>query len=963
MGRAPPPIPGRLSLDGEPPFVGRLAELEVLEQAWEAVQAGKRQAVFVGGEPGAGKTRLVAEVAAALNQQGTTVLLGTSFVDYGVPYQPFVECLDHLLQEPPSPEVARLIPDSARHLVRLCPRIAAYRTDIDRAGAGAKDDRFDLFAAFRDLLNSLSADQPLVLILEDLQWALEPTRQLLAYLIQVIDDGALLVLATYRTTAPDRSDDLTRVTADLYRLPGVHRIDLAGLDVSDITRYVMAWRGGEVGEARRSAVILRDQTGGNPFFIRELLTQVEGGVEERHLSPPATILDALGARLDSLSDAARSVVELAAIAGDDFDNDTLVAATGEPEPVLDGLDDATEIGLLVRDSSSRFRFRHSLTRQAVVDRMSSSRRADVHAAIARAVESTWPDNGKRHAVLAHHFQEARILGFGSRAAEEAVHAAEHARSTLAYEEAATWYRLAADLGDPARYDERLLLAAHNLVLAGDFESALRLCASLTLSSDPRRAAEAAIVFEDASWRAGLNGSPAVTVLDKALEGIEQDPNDPLYVLLLSRKGRALFYAGSADAASVSSQAISLAGEIGDSYLIGTTLGASVNQLLVPGEMDELIRRSVQYQEWATQARSYDEMAHAAGLIVNLTYMAGDQEARSDAWVTFTEVIEAGDLSYWRFLRENIRSADLFMRGELDAAKQVVRDCQSAGRLFGHDFTDGPFGLQMFMIERELGRLEAVRPIVEAVAHPETHWTPGLLALYSELGLTNEADRLLEAVIDDEVERRRGSVDWPAILALVAEAVIAVGHRKYAEIWRPALAEYSGLNLFAGSFVAVFGSADRYLAQVDAILGLDSAEDHFRLALEMDHRMGSILHEVETLVAYAAYLDRSTDHQRVAKATRLRHRARSIAERKGLVRQLRRLDQSTTVRSDRPAGLTPREVEVLRLIAEGLSNKEIAERLFISQNTAANHIRRILTKTEAGNRTKAAIFAAENGLLS
>jgi DNA-binding NarL/FixJ family response regulator len=128
-------------------------------------------------------------------------------------------------------------------------------------------------------------------------------------------------------------------------------------------------------------------------------------------------------------------------------------------------------------------------------------------------------------------------------------------------------------------------------------------------------------------------------------------------------------------------------------------------------------------------------------------------------------------------------------------------------------------------------------------------------------------------------------------------------------------------------------------------------------------MGATLHEVETLIAYAAYLERSTDHRHLARATEFRQRARSLAEQKGLIRQLRRLNATTTVRSDRPAGLTPREIEVLRLIAEGLSNHDIAERLYISQNTAANHVRSILTKTQAPNRTKAAIFAAENGLLS
>jgi DNA-binding CsgD family transcriptional regulator len=294
---------------------------------------------------------------------------------------------------------------------------------------------------------------------------------------------------------------------------------------------------------------------------------------------------------------------------------------------------------------------------------------------------------------------------------------------------------------------------------------------------------------------------------------------------------------------------------------------------------------------------------------------------------------------------------------------LIKKCHLVGQTFGQGFTDGPYGFQMFMIERELGRLEAVRRIAESLEDPEKYWRPGLLALYAELGMVDRAAQLLELVVDEELARPRASWDWPAILALVAEAVIAVGERRFAEMWRPALAEYSGLNLLAGSFVAVFGAADRYLAQIDAILDLPTAEEHFRAGLELDVKMGSTLHEVESLIAYAAYLDRSTDYQRTALAAEYRQRALAIAERKRLFRQMRRLDESTTMRSDRPAGLTPRELDVLRLVAEGLSNREIADRLFISENTAANHIRKILLKTHAPNRTKAAIFASERGLLT
>jgi DNA-binding NarL/FixJ family response regulator len=176
---------------------------------------------------------------------------------------------------------------------------------------------------------------------------------------------------------------------------------------------------------------------------------------------------------------------------------------------------------------------------------------------------------------------------------------------------------------------------------------------------------------------------------------------------------------------------------------------------------------------------------------------------------------------------------------------------------------------------------------------------------------------------------------------------------------------------AGQFVAVFGSADRYLGAVDSLLGSGTPEEWFAAALEMDTRMAAPVHEALTLAAHARHLQRGqAEARRVAE---LVDRARSLAEPVGHLRLLRQLDTLTDggVRAragadgggGRRDGLTARETEVLRLLGEGLSNRDIAGRLVISENTAANHVRSILAKTGSDNRTQAAMYAASQGLLA
>ncbi len=218
-------------------------------------------------------------------------------------------------------------------------------------------------------------------------------------------------------------------------------------------------------------------------------------------------------------------------------------------------------------------------------------------------------------------------------------------------------------------------------------------------------------------------------------------------------------------------------------------------------------------------------------------------------------------------------------------------------------------------------------------------------------------RALNHLLNRNLGSHTDEAQWPMELVFMVEAALELGNREALHALRPYVARYAGKNLLAGQFVAVFGSADRYLARIAALSGdTRSAEHYFGVALEMDRRMGSVVHLTETLTRQALF---AAARGRTEEARRLADEARGIAAPIG---QTRILDLVDSLLMTGPDGLTEREVEVLRLLATGLSNRAIGERLYISTNTAANHVRSILIKTGAANRTQAAMYASEHELL-
>jgi DNA-binding CsgD family transcriptional regulator len=971
---AVPPLPARLAVSRDDVFVGRDAELRELERVWSLVEAGTRQAVFVSGEAGSGKSRLAARIAAALHGEDAVVLLGSSSPDLGYPYEPFVEALDHLLLTTQPGDLAELIPDAARPLTRITPLMSRHRGDLTPVDEPGTEYRRELFEAYRSLMDAGAAEHPVVLLLEDLQWATAPTRLLLSHLVEATTPAQTLIVGTLRDTAPDRSDELALFLADAYRSSNVHLINLRGLTTDDIMAYLLAEGDVDRARARRAAEPLERQTAGNPFFLRELCRDLRqrGGyeaLERGDVASPRTVRDALAARLSSLDPTERRCLELAAVAGETFEIGDLAAAGGYDRPtVLEAIDRATAFGLITYDTASgTCEFQHALVRQALLDGLSPSRSAHHHATVAEAIASRAAHPPAVAALLARLYDGAQALGYANERIQYLTEAATHAQHSLAHEEAAELWERAARIvsSDGTKHDVWLLAAAGSHLLAGDFAEARRVYREVAASSDGRAALCGAIGFEDASWRPGLDGGEASDLLDAALRRIERDPADPLYVRALAARSRAHAFLGELDdAGRLGSRALALARDLADDALVAHALSCNLHIMMTPDILAVQHHRAIELRAIALATGDYDELAAAGTTRAVTSYISGHVEGWYAGLGDVRRAAATTGQPFWAWVVGCYEYCERFMAGDFAAAGATAARIRDLGDRFGSDDTDGPYGLQMYLVQRETGQLERIRPLLSGNPVNEGRtWVPGLLALYIDLGMDEAGTRLLRIMMQGFDRSQLETASWPAVLAFLARAAVHLADAAALDLVEPLLDEYEGCNLVLGHSVAVLGSANLLLADVHAVRGdMVGAASHYEKALAMNDRMGSVVHVAETLARYAILLDERDEPGDPHRAAEHRTRARALAEPRGHQRVLAMLTPRRDA-TELPDGLTARELDVLQLLGEGASNKEIGTRLAISQNTAANHVRSILIKTGTANRTQAAIYAAERGLLT
>lgn len=313
-------------------------------------------------------------------------------------------------------------------------------------------------------------------------------------------------------------------------------------------------------------------------------------------------------------------------------------------------------------------------------------------------------------------------------------------------------------------------------------------------------------------------------------------------------------------------------------------------------------------------------------------------------------------------------------GLLGEAEQMAHRSEEAGRLLTGRDASGTYGIQMFSLRREQGRLAELAPVIRVLAgggRDRGAWRPGFASLLGELGMEAEARRELDLIAADGLEPFRESL-WLASLTYMTDACAALRHRVIAELVYPELEPLSGTNVMIGHLVTYYGAADRYLGMLAATLqDWERAEEHFERALALNQAMGARTWLAHTAYEYARMLIESGEPESDRTAGML-SLAAELASSIGLMAlsgRIAALQRAGPVPAPPAAGtsqlpddLSAREAEVLRLIARGLSNRDIGARLFISEHTAANHVRSILRKTGCANRTEAASYAHSHALV-
>ena len=548
------------------PFVGRHAEQDVLAAAWSSAAGGARAIVVISGEPGIGKTRLVAETARALHAQGALVLYGRCDEDLGVSYQPFVEALRYFVDQAPGYELAPRLGESRGELVRLVPELGELVPDLPPpTTADSETERYQLFDAVVTWLAATSREQPVVLVLDDIHWATRPTLLLLRHLARSVDPMRVLVLATCRTSHLGRAQPLAELLADLRRVQGVDRVSLAGLDHADVGALIEAALGPSSDEATRAvARAIQTKTEGHPFFVTEVLSQLaDAGVAYRdgdarvdapplELGIPAGVREVIGRRVGALSQTAQRVLAVGSIIGHSFDVDVLEAVVANDEDeVLDALDEAASSQLVTETPDGRFSFSHGLIRETLADETSAARVTRLHRRIGEAIETLRASRLDEYLpALAHHFVHAASSGVADRAAHYCLRAGRRAAAGLAFEEAVDYFEqgLAVTEIDDASAVPDVQECRHELVLEladlhelrGDYHEAADLYASRLESGDGR-----AVRGLAGALRKQGEYAEAMAVLEDALRS-EAYGGETLGALWLER-GRNLLVATMADA--------------------------------------------------------------------------------------------------------------------------------------------------------------------------------------------------------------------------------------------------------------------------------------------------------------------------------------------------------------------------------------------------------------------------------
>ena len=987
-----------------PTFIGRAAELGQLEAARRRA-AAVPAVVVVGGEAGVGKTRLVDEFARLCRAEGARVLVG-GCIDLGgegVPFAPVIQALRTMLRVFEPEAALHWIGHDRNDLARLLPELGGLPADDGRAvEPELTSAQGRLFELLLDLVERAAGEQPTVLVVEDLHWADQSTRDLLGYLVRGLSSPGLLLVLTYRADELHRRHPLRPFLAELERVKWVERVDLERFDRVELIAQLT----GILGKLPTAGLIddVFERGQGNPFFTEELVAASVAGLGGQL---PPTLRDALMARIETLPDPTQHVLRVAATAGQQVEHDVLAEVAGLPEAELfDALRDAISAYVLVPDNQREtYAFRHALVQEAVYAELLPGERVRLHAAFATTLAAREDPDDCEQAIaaaeLAHHWYAAHDL---ERALPAAVRAGLAAEKAYAYAAAQRQFERALELWEraPTAHSdlgldrvELLGRAADAAFRVGNADRAVALMHAtlkeVDAKVDPLRAGALTARLAHFLRSSGKQGGFAA--FDEAVRLVPPEPPTPERAQVLASLGQALMLKPSFEQArSVCEEAIAVARAAGAREAEGharDTLGVVLAHLgdTAAGlaHLEESLRIAEDLHE--NHGFDVDDMLRAFANLCDLFDLTGQLERAAAVALHGAEVARqhglersfgtwlAADasavlfkLGRWDEAREHLdavlpRAAsgglvaiNLYQalatvevgRGELEGA---VGHLSGALRLFGKVFVGaqhiGPLYREQAAVAVWQGRHADARAAVATglSACLGVDGARHAAALYP-VGLRAEADQAARArarhAEDEEVTARR------------VAAELLDGARALVTPWGPEFDAHLATSEAEWTRVAGESDPGRWRSAVEA---WDKAGQPYPAAYARWRLVEALL---------AARVDRGevepTIRDTHATAVRLgarllRHGLEQLARRSRI--ELAGGPESSWPIRDEPdggLGLTRRELEVLGLVADGRTNRQIADELFISAKTASVHVSNILAKLDVSSRVEAAAVA-------
>ncbi len=798
-------------------LVGREHELGELREAVSRAGAGRGSLWMLSGEPGVGKTRLADAAEGLAGEAGLATYWGRCWEGGGAPaYWAWTQVVRAMQRT-----------DSADGLGPLGAE--------PRAGEETEDARFALFDAFTGFIEKRSAEQPMLIVLDDLHAADVPSLLLLEFLARDLRRLPLVVLVTMRPDElePETRDVVARVAREATPLW------IAGLDPAEAEALIHQRTG--AAQDPRVTEALHEVTEGNPFFLGEVvrLLHAEGRLEHPEslregLPLPAGVRDAVRRRLEPLSADALGVLATAAVLGKEFTLPALEGAT-DRDDVFELLQEALERRVVVSGGvPGRMRFAHALFREVLVEGLGASDRAEAHRRCAEALERLYADDPEpRLAELAHHWLEAVPAVPPERGIDLAARAGDRSMSLLAYEEAARLYRralaaleLRAAGTDPARRRDLLLELGAALRKAGDpvaaragFLEAAELSARL---GQAERQAQAALGYAGRYWTSGVVDEQVVAVLEDALAALT--PEDTLLrAAVLARLSTELYYAPSDERADAfSAEAVAMAERIGDPGALASVLDARLAATWGPDNLDERLAASRRAQDLAARAGDRETALRDGAFLVTCLLEHGDM-AEADAQLESLRS-RARYLHQPRFLWHvaTLRSLRALMAGRLDEAGRLAEDALAAGLQADERNARHTHAIQMSTQRYLEGRLDEIEvPLRAFVERYPTlvGWRCALALLLAELGRSSEAARELDVAAAAGFAGQRRDSHWLLAACRAADCAAKIGHTGVAEDLREQLLPYARRQVVLGRVATIsIGSAARYLGLAEAATG-------------------------------------------------------------------------------------------------------------------------------------------------